>query len=115
MALRLTRVTPIALATFAFGAHFLVNDHELHRHHGRAYESAGRSVLAAAVVVGWLLGAVWRPPVLVFVGLLGLLSRGIILNVVKEEIPEGPFSAFAAGTLAYSAVLLALAFSLHGR
>ena len=113
MALRLTRPAPVALAAFAFGAHFLVNDHSLHRQHGRAYESAGRWVLASAILIGWLLAAAWRPPVLVGVALLGLLSGGIILNALKEEIPEGRLSAFVAGTLAYSAVLLALAFSVR--
>jgi hypothetical protein len=116
LALRLTRIAPLAVATFAFGAHFLVNDHGLQRQHGRAYESAGRWVLASAILGGWLIALVWRPPAVVGIGLLGLLSGGIILNVLKEEIPsEGRFSAFVAGTLAYAALLLALVFILRPR
>jgi hypothetical protein len=115
-ALRVHSVLPMVLAVIAFGAHFLVNDHGLHAQYGRAYTRYGRWLLAAAIVVGWLIAMVSRPPVVLVATLLGMLSGGIILNVIKEELPEkreGRFSAFVAGATGYAALLLALRYSAH--
>jgi hypothetical protein len=43
--------------------------------------------------------------------LVAFLAGGVILNVLKEELPQeraSRFSAFAAGVLLYGALLLAL-------
>jgi hypothetical protein len=113
-ALRLGSVVPLVLALLAFGAHLLVKDYSLHREYGRGYEQLGRWLFAGALLLGWLLEVLWKLPAVLVSALLGLLAGGMVLNVIKEELPEhgqGVFSAFAAGTLFYSLLLLSLAFS----
>jgi hypothetical protein len=96
---------------FAMGLHFLVNDQGLREHHGRAY-TRGRWLLAAAPVAGWSLAVTTELPDLALSALFAFLAGGIILNVLKEELPEdreSRFWAFAAGVAAYAALLLAAA------
>jgi hypothetical protein len=112
---RLVGVLPMLLAVLALGGHFLVNDYSLSAQHGRTYDRVGRWILAVAVVVGWLLATLVRWPVVVNSALLGLLSGGIVLNILKEELHTGRelrFSAFAIGALAYAALLITLGYSL---
>jgi hypothetical protein len=93
----------------ALGLHFLVNDQGLREHHGEAYHRV-RWLLAAAPVAGWGLGVLFALPPLAITALFGFLAGGIILNVLKEELPEdrdSRFAAFAAGAAGYAALLLA--------
>ena len=93
----------------ALGLHFLVNDQGLREHHGEAYHRV-RWLLAAAPLAGWGLGAAWALPPLAITALFAFLAGGIILNVLKEELPEdreSRFPAFAAGAAGYAALLLA--------
>jgi hypothetical protein len=100
-----------ALAAYAvaMGLHFLVNDQSLRKHHGRAYDKAGRWLLAAAPLAGWALGAATHISDLLLFALFAFLAGGVILNVLKEELPEdreSRFWAFAAGAGAYAVLLL---------
>ena len=94
---------------FAVGLHFVVNDHGLRDHHHDAYDRVGRWVLAAAVLAGvgvGLLTSVEEPLVM---SLFAFLAGGIILNVIKEELPKerrSNFWAFGVGTAGYAALLL---------
>ncbi|MDX1546047.1 MAG: hypothetical protein R3247_03615 [Rhodothermales bacterium] len=101
----------VALFTVAMALHFVVNDVALASHHQAAYRRKGRWVLAAAVLVGWLIGVVAEVPEPAVVVLVAFLAGGIILNVLKEELPEereSRFWAFLAGAAAYAALLLVL-------
>jgi zinc transporter ZupT len=94
----------------AMGLHFIVNDQGLREHHGRAYDEQGRWILAAAPLLGWGIGLVTELPALAIAALFAFLAGGVVLNVLKEELPEereSRFWAFAAGTGAYAALLLA--------
>lgn len=118
LALRVAEGTTMALAVVAFGAHFLVNDHELQSIYGRAYVRYGRWLLASAIIAGWGIAALTRPPAPLVAALLGLLSGGIILNVIKDEIPgrrEGRYGAFVAGAIGYTLLLLAMSYTARGR
>jgi hypothetical protein len=100
------------LATYAvaLGFHFIVNDQGLREHHGPAYDRFGRWLLALAPLAGWAAGAASEVPPLLVSALFGFLAGGIVLNVLKEELPEdreSRFWAFAAGAAAYAALLLA--------
>jgi hypothetical protein len=109
----LTKVetTPLSLLFFALalGLHFLVNDYGLRKDHKQAYQDLGRWILAASVIVGWVIGLIAEVHEVVISVLFSILAGGIILNVLKEELPEdreSRFSAFAAGAVLYSIVLL---------
>lgn len=93
----------------AMSLHFVVNDQGLREHHGAAYDRSGRWLLAVAPVVGWLVGALTEVSPLAVATLFAFLAGGVVLNVLKEELPEdreSRFAAFAAGAAAYSALLL---------
>ncbi len=101
----------LALLAVAMGVHFVVNDFGLREHHKAAYTRIGRWVLAAALVLGWIVGLAREISEAVLSVILAFLAGGIILNVLKEELPEereSRFWAFAVGAGAYAALLVAL-------
>ena len=102
-----------SLATFAvaMGLHFLVTDYGLREDFRDGWREKGRWILCAALVGGWALGASVELPESAVLGLIALLGGGVILNVLKEELPEerrSRFGALLAGAAGYAA-LLALA------
>ena len=97
------------LFAFALGVHFVVNDHGLREHHKDSYDRVGRWVLAAAVVVGWAIGLFGEISEAAVAVLFAFLAGGVVLNVLKEELPEereSRFWAFALGATLYAAILL---------
>ncbi len=98
------------LLSFAIpvGVHFLIVDYGLRAHHPGAYHRVGRWTLAAAVIVGWAVGAVATlPEGLVGIG-IAFLAGGVILITLKEELPEeaeGRFRWFCTGAVAYTALI----------
>ncbi|MDP8911123.1 MAG: hypothetical protein M3M94_03540 [Actinomycetota bacterium] len=101
----------LVLFTVAMALHFVVNDVGLRERHGTRYARVGRFVLAAAPLAGVALGFLVEISDPAIAALLAFLAGGVILNVLKEELPserESRFSAFAAGAAAYSLLLLAL-------
>ena len=99
------------LFSLAMALHFVVNDHGLREHHKSAYHRVGRWVISAAILLGWALGLLVEVPELVIVAITAFLAGGIVLNVLKEELPEGResrFWAFALGAALYATILLAL-------
>ena len=95
--------------TFAMGLHFLVNDFGLRQDHRSTYHHTGRWVLSAAVAAGWIVGLVTQISGAAVDVLFSFLAGGIILNVLKEELPgerESRFLPFLAGAAAGAALLL---------
>ncbi|MEC9483709.1 MAG: hypothetical protein UMU75_10385 [Halomonas sp.] len=93
----------------AMAFHFLVNDHGLYQHHRGNYLHKGRWVLAAAVIVGWLLGLTVKISEAATSTLFAFLAGGVVLNVLKEELPEerlSRFWPFAVGAVLYAVLLL---------
>ena len=93
----------------ALGLHFLVNDQGLREHHGHAYHRA-RWLLAAAPLAGWAAGLFLDVGDLTIATIFAFLAGGIVLNVLKEELPEdrdSRFWALALGAGAFSALLFA--------
>lgn len=93
----------------AMGLHFLVNDYGLREHHRDAYEHVGRWILGGAVLAGLAVGYVAAVPELLIGLLLAFLAGGVVLNVIKEELPEerqSRFRAFGAGLVVYTVVLI---------
>lgn len=93
----------------AMGLHFVVNDYGLREHHEDTYDRIGRWLLAAAVVVGWVVGTTTHINEPAVNTLFAFLAGSIVLNVIKEELPEeraSRFWAFAFGAAGYTALLL---------
>lgn len=100
-----------ALAYFvAMGAHFLVNDIGLRMSYKKLYRTEGAWILALSIVVGWALGLFIEPSEMLIFTILAFLSGGIILNVMKEELPEERESkllAFLLGVGVNGGILIA--------
>lgn len=95
----------------AMAMHFLVNDFGLRQDHQARYDRYGRWLLSVAVMIGWLVGATVRVHPAIVAMLFSFLAGGVVLNVLKEELPEereSTFWAFAAGAIGYSALLLTI-------
>ncbi len=104
-------VIPIVLYAVAMGLHFLSIEHELYLQHSKAYTNFGRYVVAAAVLLGWLMGYFLKLPKSVIITLLGLLTGGVMINSMLMELPKeksGKFLPFLFGGGLYSLLLLIL-------
>lgn len=96
--------------TVAIALHFIVNDYGLHAHHKHLYARYGRWLLAGVFVAGAIAGESVEIKPAALALMVSFLSGGIVLNVLKEELPderESRFSAFALGAAAYTGLLLA--------
>lgn len=103
-------VTEMTLYAVALGVHFVVNDIALREHHKNRYDSIGRWLAAGAVLVGAAAGLAVEVDRVVVVTALALVSGGIILNVLKEELPgerRASLAAFLTGLVAYAALITA--------
>jgi len=103
---------PVSLALYAvaLGVHLLGNDYGLVQHHKALYEKRARWWLAGAVFTGWITGALIALPEAAISLISAFLAGSVVMNVMKEELPEdrdSDFGAFALGTLFYAAVILA--------
>lgn len=100
----------LILFTLAIGLHFVVNDFSLREHHKRPYDRFGRFVVVAGVVAGWAIGRSTDVSEAALGLMVAFIGGGVILNVIKEELPRerrSRFGAFALAALAYAALLLA--------
>lgn len=104
-------LSSLVVYAIAMTLHFLVNDYSLSEDHKRAYERRGRWILSAAIIFGWVVGTQTTIHEVATAVLFAFLAGGIILNVLKEELPqarESRFWTFALGAVGYSVLLLAL-------
>ncbi|OKL39494.1 hypothetical protein [Pontibacter flavimaris] len=101
----------LLLFSIAMALHFIVNDFGLQEHHHDSYRRIGRWVLVAALVVGWGVGYVVALPEALVVLVMAFVGGGVILNVLKEELPEereSRYWAFMLGAGLYAILLLSL-------
>ena len=102
-------VLPLVAYTFAMAVHFLIVDHALDEEHGRAYRLLGRWLLAASVLVGWLVGVVAPLSEVAVARLFAVLAGGVVITSLRAELPddrEGRFWPFCFGAVIFAAVLL---------
>lgn len=102
-------LTTLMLYCVAMGLHFLVNDFALQNDHKGLFRRRGRWLLAAMPLAGWTLGVATEVSELAVSALTAFVGGSIILNVLKEELPEerdSRFSAFLLGSIGYSLLLL---------
>lgn len=96
--------------TIAIALHFVVNDDALRAHHKHLYARYGRWLLCAASIAGAVTGQLVEIQPAVLAILISFLAGGIILNVLKEELPderESRFFAFLTGVTVYAGLLMA--------
>ncbi len=92
----------------AMALHFFTNDFGLHQDHQELYDRRGRWLLAGAALLGWGLGATVDLPEQGLIALFSFLSGAVVLNVLKEELPEerkSRFLPFFLGVAGYGALL----------
>jgi hypothetical protein len=105
-----TGLVPLLIYFVAMALHFVATDYGLREDHKDRYEHRGRWMTAAAALLGWAVGAVTEIPQVLVGFLFAFLAGGVVLNVLKEELPEdrqSNFGAFALGTAGYALILLA--------
>lgn len=93
----------------ALGVHFITNDWSLRRNHQEMYDRYGRISLTAAILFGWLIGALTELNELALSLLHAFIAGSIILNVLKEELPkeqESSIGSFLIGVIGYTLLLL---------
>ncbi|MGF1589514.1 MAG: hypothetical protein ACFCU7_09745 [Pleurocapsa sp.] len=93
----------------AMGLHFIVNDYGLNQAHQSTYRRSGRWILAAAIIIGSVIGWGSNISAAVISALFAFLAGGIILNILKEELPQerqSRFGFFALGAFSYTVLLL---------
>ncbi|WP_018922844.1 hypothetical protein [Salsuginibacillus kocurii] len=92
------------LFVIVMGLHFLVIDFGLKFHHEKTYDRYGRWILASAIIVGAVAGSFALITEEIFALVFAFLSGAIILNVLKEELPDerdSSLGAFVTGVLGY--------------
>ncbi|RFU69474.1 hypothetical protein D0469_09560 [Peribacillus saganii] len=103
--------TTMFLYFLALSFHFMSNDHSLRQLHKQSYDKYGRWLLAFSIMVGWGTSVAFEINEKVISMLFAFLAGGIVLNVLKEELPEereSNFIAFACGVILYTVLLLAI-------
>lgn len=103
------RIVDLFLYFIAIGLHFFVVDHGLRQHHKAIYDKYGRWILSTSSFIGWVIGNLAEVDELMISILFSFLAGGIILNILKEELPEerqSSFWSFLGGSIGYSVLLL---------
>lgn len=95
----------------AMALHFIVDDYGLLHHHKNKYLSTGRWLISGAILSGGVAAIFFDVPEQVIYGGVAFISGGIIMNVLKEELPENRQSrywAFLLGAGLYGTLLFFL-------
>ena len=100
---------PLVVYAFAMAVHFLIIDHSLAEAHGRAFAARGRWLLAASVVLGWLVGVAAPVSEVVVARLFAILAGGVVITSLRAELPddrEGRFWPFCLGAAMFAGFLI---------
>ncbi len=106
-----TGVWSLLIYAAAMSLHFVTNDFGLRQDQKDQYDASGRWVIAAAVLVGWVIGVFASLPPIIIGFLFAFLAGGVVLNVLKEELPEerqSSFWPFALGGALYAVLLIVI-------
>ncbi len=99
----------LGLFVVAMGLHFIVNDYGLYEHYRERYTHNGRWLISLSIIGGWLVGLVAEISEIRLAVIFAFIAGGVILNVLKEELPEqrkSNFWAFFVGVVFYSFLLI---------
>lgn len=101
----------ILIFFIAMTLHFFVNDYGLREHYKYRYHSIGRWILSASVLAGWAFAQLAQLHEALLSVLFAFLAGGVVLNVIKEELPQtrkSSFWAFFLGVCCYTVILILL-------
>lgn len=104
-------VRPLALFVIAMGLHNLVNDQTLHEINEKAFKRYGNLILIGSLFLGWFTGFFSNLSQAAIALALAFIAGGIIVNVLRHELPKADarnFTAFALGSITYATLLLML-------
>lgn len=93
----------------AMAFHFIVNDFSLIQDHKEMYLKHGRWFVTSAIILGGIVASFSSLHEHLLIIMFGLVSGSVVLNVLKEELPEerkSRFWAFCTGALFYSLLLI---------
>lgn len=102
---------PLIMFFLAMGLHFFVDDYGLYHHHRERYLHFGRWIMAGAVFLGGLIAMATNLSKILVDIALAFLAGGVIMNVLKEELPEerkSSYWAFLVGVVGYSIIIFTL-------
>ena len=95
--------------TLAMAFHFLVNDYSLRHHHRQLYHDKGRWMISLGILAGAIVALLTEISHHIIAGGTAFVAGAVIMNALKEELPEereNKFGAFLAGIVFYSAILM---------
>jgi hypothetical protein len=104
-----TGINSLLFFFIAMATHIMVNDYTLRHHFKHYYLNTGRWILSTTVLLGWLSGVFIDVSNLVLSIMFAFLAGGMILNIIKEELPnerQSKFFGFASGCAVYTILLL---------
>lgn len=102
-------IIQLLLFWFAMFTHLLIVDYNSFEYHRLLYKKYTRWCFAAASISGWFIGVLLYVNHTVMLILFAFLSGGIILNIIREEIPEqrqSNYWGFFCGAIVYSLILI---------
>lgn len=104
-------IQPLSFYTIALAMHYFVNDHNMGVEDPRLYQTRARWGLISALFLGFCIGKITHLPNSVEALVVSFLAGGVLLNVMRYELPKREkvgFVFFLLGSLLYSALLLQL-------
>lgn len=104
-------VRPLTLFVIAMGLHNLVNDQALHDIDERLFKRYGNLILISSLLFGWVTGYISHVSQAAIALALAFIAGGVIVNVLRHELPNADtrnFNAFAISSLAYALLLLSI-------
>ncbi len=101
----------LALYGVAMAIHFFIVDASMRHHHQHVYHATGRWILGAAVVAGWMIGALIPLSLEFIAASTAFLIGGMLITAVKDELPArretrlAPFLFSASFTALFLVIL----------
>lgn len=103
-----TSLLSLGLFVFAMGLHLFMVDNELAQQFESLYQPRGEIILAACVLVGWLLGAINAFPTSFTSRLFAFVAGGVVITAHEERPAEESlrFWWFAGSAALYATLLM---------
>lgn len=111
------RIEKIVLVILALALHFFSNGHYLRECYGDVFRRFICWILAAAVLVGWLIGLAMDVTSTTVALSFAFLAGAVIINTIREELPHerlGNYWAFFGGAVGYATLVLTAAYLFKG-